>query len=177
MTVLGSLMQTDKQRQQRYSHPKQVTSTLHRVPVPTLAQRPPRAAPTTTPQLPVNPGAGGSGAATAQSLEDYIRFSMLVSLSQQDVSTQTPLAAPLPPPAEVDTRHHAHGPSFGPHEGLLLSSGNTTANAGLVPMTVQQRSSVILPSPSGISTVSQTASPQASKVTAPSPHSLSAAGK
>lgn len=145
-------MPTDKQRQQRYTQPKQAVSSLHRLPVPSSSsQKTPRSSTSSIGQSSTSVSASsGSGTAPSQSLEDYIRFSMLVSMSQQDAASQSPLASPLPPPAEVDTRYHA-GPSFGPHEGLLLSSGNTTANATLLPMNVPARGNVVLPSPTGIS--------------------------
>jgi hypothetical protein len=147
----AALLQSDKQRQQRYSQSKHLSTgagQAPRVPAtvssPTSATNPhsrPNPAIAPPPPAPTPPGVGTS----PQSLEDYIRFSMLVSLSQQHdaIAGQTPLAAPLPPPTDADNRFIAHGPSFGPHEGLLLSSG--APGAGLVPLGVPSRGNGALP--------------------------------
>jgi hypothetical protein len=139
--------------------------------VPTSASSPRSSSVSASQVAPGGAGGGGGGAAggpSPQSLEDYIRFSVLVSLSQQDVTAQqSPLSAPLPPPADADSRFLAHGsPSFGPHEGLLLSSG-TAPNRGFVPMSGSgsggtSRVNMILPSPAEI--------PQRAIVAASPPH-------
>jgi hypothetical protein len=153
------LTQSDKHRQPHFPQPGTHLSSSTSRSVPASAS-----ANLHSPRTSSAPGSqaatGGAGGPSPQSLEDYIRFSVLVSLSQQDVTAQhAPLSAPLPPPADADGRFLAHGgpgPSFGPHEGLLLSSGAPThglLNSGA------SRGNIVLPSPTGISSTSRVSSP------------------
>jgi hypothetical protein len=104
------------------------------------------------------------------SLEDFIRFSMLVTMNQhpQDAS-QTGSLPVLPPtlraPADVDNRLATHNSingvsSFAPHQGLLLSAVSRT---GVAPVPLpSRRSHLILPERPSPSPMSSTV-PQQSK--------------
>jgi hypothetical protein len=143
ISIASSLLASEKQRQQRYPNKHLAgQSPLTRHPT-HPASHPPRSSSQVPPPH------------SSQSLEDYIRFSMLVSLSQQHdpsgqaVTLPSPLSTPLPPPTDADNRLLTNTSlavsSFGPHDGLLLSA-NPSALSGTGGM-LSMRSPMVLPTP------------------------------